>query len=720
MSASAFASAHRRCSLLVLMALALSGAGCRSLHVREPFPCSSHDKCPAPYRCGDDKMCRLVPVVDGSTDQRDTGDSGDVGGADRPDGDTDSGDVGGADRPGGDAEAGVDGSVDKPGTIGTGLPCSVNGDCSSGACVDGVCCENACTGACKSCAMAYTGQPDGKCVVTSAGKDPHDDCTAGTPEACGDDGTCDGAGACRKFGTSQVCVAAICSGTQFQPTRTCTGSGSCATVPPVECGAYPCSVSGCAKPCTMDNDCPNGNYCVSASGLCKAKKINGDTCTLMNECTSGQCFDGFCCNVMCNTLCGACSNAKTGQPSGQCAPIPAGQDYDNECAVGAACGLDGTCNGNYGCRITAANTPCGAAASCTGTNTFTPGGKCDGVNTCTPGGQQPCPGGFTCLSGSACRTSCTVGTAATDCVAGNYCSGSSCMPTKSLGGSCGSTSECTSGFCVDGVCCNNACPLAGAAAGMCMGCSNAVTGAQNGMCAARTASTTRPCPTVAPNSCTNVQNNPSNCGACGNVCPTSGLPANTTRACLFGTCGATCTNGGEQLCVPVTGTPACTSMAFGFESGSASPWGVGAGTGISASMAQHHSGVWALAMTQTTYPNAAATIFSIPCTSGVAGTMDVRGKTFSAWIFVANSASSYASTQCRLRATDDKLYESTLPATAMMGPIVPGSWFQLSTTFPTTAVESKIYQLTIQCYLPSDWLATDPTKVWYVDDVQIN
>jgi len=23
-------------------------------------------------------------------------------------------------------------------------------------------------------------------------------------------------------------------------------------------------------------------------------------------------------------------------------------------------------------------------------------------------------------------------------------------------------------------------------------------------------------------------------------------------------------------------------------------------------------------------------------------------------------------------------------------------------------------------YLPSDWLATDPTKVWYVDDVQIN
>ena len=56
----------------------------------------------------------------------------------------------------------------------------------------------------------------------------------------------------------------------------------------------------------------------------------------------------------------------------------------------------------------------------------------------------------------------------------------------------------------------------------------------------------------------------------------------------------------------------------------------------------------------------------------------------------------------------------------MKGPIVPGSWFQLSTTFPTTAVESKIYQLMIQCYLPSDWLATDPTKVWYVDDVQIN
>src|SRR5262245_3177958 len=297
----ALIAAERRGGLLALMALVLAGAGCRSLTVGKPFPCSTQGHCPEPYKCDPaDNMCRLVPVTDASTEH------GDVGGVDRADGD-----AGGADRP--DGEAGTDGPV----PIATGKPCSVAAECATRACCDGVCCENACTGACKACAMMYTDQPDGMCAATTAGKDPHDDCTPGTT-ACGDDGMCDGAGACRKYGTSQVCAAASCSGSMFHPTQTCTGTGICESVAPIDCGAYPCVTSGCRTPCTGDVDCPNGNYCLSA--MCKAKKIDGSTCTMGNECTSGSCVDGFCCDSMCNGTCNACSNAKTNQPNGHCAP----------------------------------------------------------------------------------------------------------------------------------------------------------------------------------------------------------------------------------------------------------------------------------------------------------------------------------------------------------------------------------------------------------------
>ena len=714
-----------RCGgLLTLMALALAGVGCGSSRLKEPFPCAADHTCPAHYQCGSDNLCRTAMVgADASTDAVD-------GNADAIDGSDDKADDDMADANpddmadanpdgmGGDAEGGVD----RPPLVATGQPCSFDGDCSSSACVDGVCCENACPGTCKACAMTSTGQADGTCALALAGKDPHNDCAAGTPEQCGDDGMCDGAGACRKYGTGQVCAAATCAGTQFHPTQTCTGTGTCATVAPVECGAFACSASGCAKPCTGDGDCPAQNYCVASSGLCKAKKINGDTCTLANECMSSQCADGFCCDAACAATCNACSNAKTGQPNGHCAPIPAGQDPDNECTAGPACGLDGTCNGSNGCRFTAANTPCGPAASCSGTSVYTPVGSCDGVGACTPGTAQNCPGHFTCASSTACRTTCALASSMTDCTPGRYCSGSSCVLTKAVGVACSANIECASGFCVDGVCCSTSCALASAASGMCMGCSAAVTGGlANGTCGPRTGSSTRACPAANPTACVNQQTDVLNCGQCGTVCPTSGLPAGTTRACLFGNCGASCAGTGNQLCTPDTGPKTCTPTVWGFESGSTVPWLNSAETSSMTSMDQHHSGSWSLSVSPSSYPGYAATTLTLPCTPDLTvGTMDVRGKTFSAWVFVVNSTSSYAGTSCSLHATDRNFAESLLPASSMTAPIVPGTWFQLSATFPTTSLESMIYKLAIECTLPSDWAFDDMTKWWFVDDIRVN
>jgi hypothetical protein len=100
--------------------------------------------------------------------------------------------------------------------------------------------------------------------------------------------------------------------------------------------------------------------------------------------------------------------------------------------------------------------------------------------------------------------------------------------------------------------------------------------------------------------------------------------------------------------------------------------------------------------------------------------MDVRGKTYSAWVFVNNSTSSYAGTSCRLHATDRNFNESTLPASATKSPITPGTWFQLTGVFPSGTLESHIYELRVDCKLPTDWQLNDPTKAWYVDDARVN
>ena len=61
---------------------------------------------------------------------------------------------------------------------------------------------------------------------------------------CGRDGTCDGAGACRRYVSGTVCGAASCSGAMSMPARTCNGGGSCLMVVPASCGAYTCEAAG--------------------------------------------------------------------------------------------------------------------------------------------------------------------------------------------------------------------------------------------------------------------------------------------------------------------------------------------------------------------------------------------------------------------------------------------------------------------------------------------
>jgi hypothetical protein len=174
-----------------------------------------------------------------------------------------------------------------------------------------------------------------------------------------------------------------------------------------------------------------------------------------------------------------------------------------------------------------------------------------------------------------------------------------------------------------------------------------------------------------------------------------------------------------QVCNMSDGSQLCTWTQWGFEPGAPGFWSNSAETSSTFTNAQVHSGTQSLLVSASSDPTLPARINTNQCFAGGDGTMDLRGKTYSAWIMVATSSSSYAGTSCTLRAFDHAFHESGISTSAVRTPITPGSWFQLSGVFPSTSVEAQIYELTVECKLPTDWTFGDSTKVWYVDDIQV-
>jgi len=149
-----------------------------------------------------------------------------------------------------------------------GNACNGSNECQNGNCVDGVCCESACTDKCMACSQAKTGATNGYCRAATAGTNPHNDCAADTT-ACGHDGTCDGAGACRYQGVSVSCGATSCTGQgTYTPLGHCNGGGTC--------------LGGTAGPCPGNMPCASGTTCATT---CTANSTTG--CPLGYKCTAG-------------------------------------------------------------------------------------------------------------------------------------------------------------------------------------------------------------------------------------------------------------------------------------------------------------------------------------------------------------------------------------------------------------------------------------------------
>ena len=307
-----------------------------------------------------------------------------------------------------------------------GEPCTIFGECESGVCVEGVCCNDNCAGRCFSCRLAKTGQPDGLCSAV----------LDNTP-------------------LPQICV------NDVQVSNKCDGLGNEVPAGAVDCKPNTCDAAGfaCETDCTSDADCHKDAWCDpdaaangsggaggsgggGSLGACVDKKENGTPCTGGdgsngdggasaigggNQCKSGFCYDGVCCNIACDKLCLFCSPA-----TGICASSGVDGDHiprkaGNQCPgdLGTAC--SGTCGANSvdACKYPDSTVEDGAP-SCVCDDTFSTceltTQLCNGAGTSEPS-VSSCQG-FRCASDVACLTTCNNND---DCVEDFQCDGSICV-----------------------------------------------------------------------------------------------------------------------------------------------------------------------------------------------------------------------------------------------------------------------------------------------------
>ena len=144
-----------------------------------------------------------------------------------------------------------------------GASCGGAVECGSGFCVDGVCCDKGCTDACEACSTAKKGQgADGVCGAIKNGTDPDSECAAQVPSTCGQNGQCNGSGACALYPAGSQCAPGSCSGTTQTGASQCDGTGTCLTGSMTMCvPGYGCDGTKCATSCTESAQCAPGYEC---------------------------------------------------------------------------------------------------------------------------------------------------------------------------------------------------------------------------------------------------------------------------------------------------------------------------------------------------------------------------------------------------------------------------------------------------------------------------
>jgi hypothetical protein len=313
------------------------------------------------------------------------------------------------------------------------------GVCSNPALANGTTCNdgNACTSSDACSGGSCRGGPAVDCTDTNA-------CTA---DACNTATGCvhpagNGGTACGN--------PASCGGGKESLATACSGSSTvCPAAVVHDCAPYACGATSCLKACAKDADCAQGNYC-AAGGKCTAKGGPGATCSTGVQCLSSFCADGVCCNDDCVGQCEACNLPNK---AGTCSPVAGKPVAPRPSCVGNGTGCDGTCNGvqTNACAVPGQSTQCRAPSCDAVAAVATLGESCDGSGACPEKRTQDCKPGICGV------TQCTGCSTNATCPPGDFCRGGVCKPLAVIGTKCSIDAECTSGHCVDGVCCDHDC-----------------------------------------------------------------------------------------------------------------------------------------------------------------------------------------------------------------------------------------------------------------------
>ncbi len=313
----------------------------------------------------------------------------------------------------------------------------------------------------------------------------------------------------------------------------------------------------------------------------------GAVCSATAECQSGLVCSSpdandsvsVCCDAACSNGCSTCQakHMKAGGIDGVCSPRVSTETVYSACPYSdpSTCGNNSNyaCDGNGSCQKWSNTTSCGTGSCKTGTSQYDYR-YCDGAGVCKAQTVTACATGYQCNYGQ-CLTYCY--NDADYCATGSFCqtwydgvdfnNSNKCYAQKDAGATCSgnSATECKSGNCVDGFCCDTACN------GVCQACSNALTGASNGSCKPIKANTfsgecadngTASCGTngkcdgagacqnyAAGTTCIGAscasptsRNNVDTCNGSG-TCTDNGVTnCATGYACLSGTCQTSCTD----------------------------------------------------------------------------------------------------------------------------------------------------------------------------------
>ena len=114
----------------------------------------------------------------------------------------------------------------------------------------------------------------GTCVGIAAGGRPRSatTCAATAASTCGLDGTCDGAGSCRKHIAGTLCKSGSCEGDAVVGSFACDGAGRCKPGATLICVPYSCNptTGACFDECSTSAQCVSGQQCVQGAAAAAA------------------------------------------------------------------------------------------------------------------------------------------------------------------------------------------------------------------------------------------------------------------------------------------------------------------------------------------------------------------------------------------------------------------------------------------------------------------